>query len=95
VIEAGPNNADIHASHMPLGTFSLFFSDVDWKTETVPQKHLNNRVLPLARGKMLGGSSTINGTLCVWGHKTDYDEWGLEGWSGDDMFNYMKKVGCP
>ena len=77
---------------MPGGLFSLMGGDLDWKMETVPQKHLNNRVLPLCRGKLLGGSSAFNGTLCIRGHKRDYDEWGLPGWSGEEVFGCMKKV---
>ena len=69
--------------------------DLDWKIETVPQKHLNDRILPLCRGKLLGGSSAFNGTVCIRGHKKDYDEWDLPGWTGDEMFAYMKKVSGP
>lgn len=43
--------------------------------------------------RFLGGSSGCNGTLCIRGVRQDYDDWGLEGWSGSDMFQYMKKVG--
>lgn len=49
--------------------------DLDWKTETVPQKQSNSRVLHLCSGKLLGGSSAFNGTLYIRGHKKDYDEW--------------------
>jgi choline dehydrogenase-like flavoprotein len=77
---------------MPIAIFQMMGSDLDWNIETLPQKHLNNRVLPLARGKLLGGSSAMNEPLCIRGHKRDYDEWELKGWSCDDMFAYMKKV---
>lgn len=43
---------------------------------------------------MLGGSSGVNGTLCVRGMKKDFDDWGLEGWSGKDMWRNIKKVGA-
>jgi choline dehydrogenase-like flavoprotein len=46
----------------------------------------------LSRGKFLGGSSGCNGTLCIRGAKQDYDDWGLEGWSGEEFFKYMRKV---
>lgn len=66
--------------------------ELDWNIETVPQPYLNNRVLSLNRGKFLGGSSGFNGTLCIRGSKTDYDDWELEGWSGEEMFRLMKKA---
>lgn len=51
-----------------------------------------DRQVKLSRGRFLGGCSGCNGTLCIRGNKQDYDDWGLEGWSGDDFFNYMRKV---
>jgi choline dehydrogenase-like flavoprotein len=42
--------------------------------------------------RILGGSSTCNGTLCIKGLKEDYDEWRLDGWSGEEVFRYMSKV---
>ena len=42
--------------------------------------------------RVLGGSSSCNGTLCVRGVRADFDNWGLEGWSGNEVFNYMRKV---
>ena len=74
------------------GLFQAMGGELDWDLETVPQSHLHGRVLKLSRGKFLGGSSGFNGTLCIRGCKADYDEWGLEGWSGEDMFRYMKKA---
>jgi choline dehydrogenase-like flavoprotein len=51
-----------------------------------------NRQVKLSRGRFLGGSSGCNGTLCIRGNKQDYDDWGLDGWSGEDFFKYMRKV---
>ena len=51
-----------------------------------------DRQVKLSRGRFLGGCSGCNGTLCIRGNKQDYDDWGLEGWGGDDFFNYMRKV---
>jgi choline dehydrogenase-like flavoprotein len=53
---------------------------------------VDNRQVKLSRGRFLGGCSGCNGTLCIRGCKQDYDDWGLEGWSGEEFFNYMKKV---
>ncbi len=54
---------------------------------------VHNRQVKLSRGRFLGGCSGCNGTLCIRGCKQDYDDWGLEGWSGEDFFRYMRKVG--
>lgn len=42
--------------------------------------------------RFLGGSSGVNGTLCIRGSRADYDAWDIEGWSGEEMFRYMSKV---
>ena len=49
--------------------------------------------MKVSRGKFLGGSSGVNGTLCIRGTKQDYDDWDMPGWSGEEVFSYMKKVG--
>lgn len=59
---------------------------------TSPQSQLNDRQVKLSRGKFLGGSSSCNATLCIRGSPQDYDDWGVEGWSGREMFEYMKKA---
>jgi choline dehydrogenase-like flavoprotein len=55
-------------------------------------KGVDNRQVKLSRGRFLGGCSGCNGTLCIRGAKQDYDDWGLDGWSGEDFFKYMRKV---
>ena len=55
-------------------------------------KGVDGRQVKLSRGKFLGGSSGVNGTLVIRGSKQDYDDWDLPGWSGDEMFQYMKKA---
>jgi choline dehydrogenase-like flavoprotein len=47
---------------------------------------------PLTLHRFLGGSSGTNGTLCIRGVKQDYDDWDMKGWSGTDMFGYMKQI---
>jgi choline dehydrogenase-like flavoprotein len=59
---------------------------------TEPMQGVNGRQVKLSRGKFLGGSSGCNGTLCIRGSKQDYDDWGIEGWSGEDMFGAMSKA---
>ncbi len=92
IIEAGPDSAGNQLVTMVGGLFQAMGGDLDWSFETVPQEYLDNRILQLARGKFLGGSSGFNGTLCIRGCKADYDDWGLDGWSGEEMFRYMKKA---
>lgn len=69
-----------------------FDSETDWNIITPPMRGVNNRQVKLSRGKFLGGCSGCNGTLCIRGCKQDYDDWGLDGWSREEFFNYMKKV---
>ncbi len=68
---------------------------VDWGYYTTPQKHMNNRVIPQTRGKVVGGSSSINGLLWVRGNRANYDSWAAEGntgWDADSVNETYKKV---
>ena len=65
-----------------------------WRYQTVPQPHLDNRVLYSPRGKVLGGSSSINGMVYDRGTRSDYDGWaalGNRGWAYDDVLPYFKR----
>lgn len=67
---------------------------MNWNYWTEPQKQLNDRKLFWPRGKVMGGSSAINGMVYIRGHARDYDEWaqlGCKGWSYDDVLPYFKK----
>ncbi|WGS18135.1 MULTISPECIES: choline dehydrogenase [unclassified Bradyrhizobium] len=79
--------------HMPAGYLALMKSgSVDWHYHTDPQPHLDNRVLFWPRGKVLGGSSSINGMVYIRGHASDYDMWaqlGNRGWSYADCLPYF------
>ncbi len=66
-----------------------------WKYQTAPQPHLDGRVLYSPRGKVLGGSSSINGMVYDRGTRSDYDGWaaaGNEGWSYDEVMPYFKRA---
>ena len=66
-----------------------------WQFETEPEPGLNNRKLPIWRGKTLGGCSSINAMINVRGSRHDYDSWrrqGLEGWGYRDVLPYFKKL---
>ncbi|KAH7355722.1 hypothetical protein BKA66DRAFT_475102 [Pyrenochaeta sp. MPI-SDFR-AT-0127] len=92
VLEAGPDNADLENVHMAGGWSKNFDSETDWNIVTEPMDKVGNRQVKVSRGRFLGGSSGVNGTLCIRGTKQDYDDWGLAEWTGDKMFEYMKKA---
>ena len=67
----------------------------DWGFRTEPEPHLGGRVLATPRGKVIGGSSSINGMVYVRGHAHDYDHWaeqGAAGWSFADVLPYFKRM---
>lgn len=68
---------------------------VDWGYYTTPQKHMNDRVLAQTRGKVVGGSSSINGLLWVRGNRANYDSWAAEGntgWDADSVNDAYQRV---
>ena len=68
----------------------------NWGYHTEPEEGLNGRILACPRGKVIGGSSSINGMIYMRGQANDYDQWrqmGNEGWSWDDVLPYFKKYG--
>src|SRR5258708_16917464 len=67
----------------------------DWGYYTVPQQHAAKRKIPTVRGKVLGGSSSINGMLFVRGNRANYDGWaadGCAGWSYDEVLPAFKRL---
>lgn len=67
----------------------------DWGLKTEPEPHLGGRRLATPRGKVIGGSSSINGMIYVRGHAMDYDHWaqsGAQGWSYADVLPYFKRM---
>jgi choline dehydrogenase len=91
LLEAGP--PDIKENiHVPLGYLQLARTDVDWDYNSAPEPHCAGRRLPLPRGKVLGGSSSINAMIYIRGNRADYDGWGVEGWAWDDLFPYFVKA---
>ncbi|KAI9686292.1 MAG: hypothetical protein M1820_010666, partial [Bogoriella megaspora] len=92
VVEAGPDNENLENVHMVGGWSKILDSETDWNIETESMSGIGGRKVKTSRGRFLGGSSGINGTLCIRGTKQDYDDWNIEGWSGDEMFQYMAKA---
>jgi choline dehydrogenase len=82
--------------HMPAGYRQLMVSGaVDWGYRTLPQKHCYDRAFHWPRGRVLGGSSSINGMVYIRGHASDYDHWaqlGNRGWSYADVLPYFKRA---
>ncbi|MEH6649527.1 MAG: choline dehydrogenase [Motiliproteus sp.] len=81
--------------HVPIGYFKTMHNPkTDWCFKTENDPGLNNRSLQWPRGKVLGGSSSLNGLLYVRGQAEDYDNWaalGNKGWSYQDVLPYFKK----
>ena len=81
--------------HVPVGYFKTMHNPAtDWCYLTQPDPGLNGRRLQWPRGKVLGGSSSINGLLYIRGQKEDYDHWrqlGNAGWSYEDVLPYFRK----
>ncbi len=94
LLEAGGRDNNIWV-HVPLGLmFVIGKPKTDWCYEGDPEPHINGRRTPIPRGKMLGGSSSINGMVYVRGQPQDYDVWrqlGNTGWAWDDVLPYFKK----
>ena len=84
--------------HMPAGFFPMLQAGmVSWKYQTAPQKHLDNRILNDARGKVLGGSSSINGMCYSRGSPEIFNLWaelGNRGWSYSDVLPHFKRAEC-
>jgi choline dehydrogenase len=92
LLEAGPRDWNPFI-HMPAGLARLVnFKSLNWNYETEPEPALNNRRLYWPRGKVLGGSSSINAMCYSRGHRTDYDDWaaaGNPGWSWTEVLPYF------
>jgi choline dehydrogenase len=76
-------------------SFPMNMSRYDWGFSSEPEPHLGGRVLATPRGKVLGGSSSINGMVYVRGHAGDFDHWaeqGATGWSYADVLPYFKRM---
>ncbi|MCW2967090.1 MAG: hypothetical protein JWM71_862 [Solirubrobacteraceae bacterium] len=91
VLEAGPPDTNQNI-HVPLGYLQLGRTEVDWDFDTAAEPFCDNRRIKLPRGRVLGGSSSINAMVYIRGNRADYDGWGIEGWSYDDLLPYFIKA---
>ena len=94
LLEAGGEDKNLWI-HVPVGFQKLIqHPTLNWNFETEPQEHLNGRRIPIPRGKVIGGSSSINGMLYVRGNPIDYNTWaqlGNRGWGYEDVLPYFQR----
>jgi choline dehydrogenase len=92
LLEAGPPD-DATEIHIPATISLLFKSAYDWDYQTIPQDRAGGRSVYWPRGKVLGGSSSINAMIYIRGSRHDYDAWrdeyGCEGWGYTDLLPYF------
>jgi choline dehydrogenase len=94
LLEAGGPDSN-EAIHDPTRAHELWFADEDWAYETTPQQHANDRRLHWPRGKVLGGSSALNGMIHVRGTPMDWNHWaylGNAGWAWDDVLPIFRRI---
>jgi choline dehydrogenase len=96
VLEAGPKDNNLWI-HMPAAlTYNLCHDKYNWYYHTEPQPHMDGRVMYWPRGRVLGGSSSLNAMVYVRGHALDYDRWakkeGATGWSYFEVLPYFKRA---
>src|SRR5579864_3985880 len=82
--------------HVPAGFFKMLdHNTLTWKFRSEPDPGTNGRSIVYTRGRVVGGSSSINGLIYIRGQPEDYDHWaqlGNRGWSWDDVFPYFRKA---
>ncbi|MDV7197013.1 GMC family oxidoreductase N-terminal domain-containing protein [Rhodococcus kroppenstedtii] len=94
VLEAGPEDKNKFV-HIPAGFSKLFRSELDWNYDTEPQPGLAGRSIFWPRGKMLGGSSSLNAMMWVRGFAADYDEWAEAAgpdWSFESAVEVFRRI---
>ncbi len=94
LLEAGGDDNNLFIK-MPAGVAKII-AKKSWPYETEPEPHANNRRMQIAQGKVLGGSSSVNGMIYLRGQPQDYDDWvqqyGCTGWSYQDVLPYFKRA---
>lgn len=94
LVEAGSSDAAREIS-MPAALTQLFKTQYDWDFDSEPEPALGRRRIYLPRGKVLGGSSSMNAMIYMRGNPLDFDEWaatGADGWSFADLLPYFRKA---
>ena len=96
LLEAGPADRSLFI-HMPAGVYRVWQDErINWNYSSVRQAHMDNREIPVPRGKVLGGSSSINAMVYLRGHPSDYDNWArdfnLRDWDYAHCLPYFKRA---
>ena len=92
LLEAGPPDSD-PAIRVPAMVGKAIANPRNgWGYASVPQAHADGRQLPVPRGRVLGGCSSINGMVYFRGHPREYDEWGIPGWTWRDLAPYFLRL---
>ena len=94
LLEAGGTHKHWSVFTPGIAVWNMVLGKRNWRFETEPQAGLNGRKGYQPRGKVLGGSSSLNAMIYIRGHKADYDEWarlGNSGWSYEEVLPYFKK----
>lgn len=95
LLEAGPKDRNIWI-HIPVGYGKTMFDpSVNWQFHSQPEPFLNDRRIYQPRGKVLGGSSSINGLVYIRGQAEDFNSWealGNQGWGWNDMLPYFRRA---
>src|SRR5690554_2448877 len=95
VVEFGGSDAGPFIQMPGALSYPMNMSRYDWGLRTEPEPHLGGRTLATPRGKVVGGSSSINGMVYVRGHAHDFDHWedeGAQGWAYADVLPYFKRM---
>ena len=91
LIEAGPPDTSDFV-HIPAAFAALFRSQNDWDYTTAYEPGLEDRRVYLPRGRVLGGSSSLNAMIYIRGNRRDYDQWRELGWGWDDLLPYFLRA---
>ncbi|CAH8869621.1 unnamed protein product [Trichobilharzia szidati] len=98
LLEAGPTDLGFSrwTIRMPAALmYNLYHDKYNWYYHTIPQEHMHNRTMYWPRGRVLGGSSSLNAMVYIRGHALDYDRWeseGADGWSYANCLPYFRKA---
>src|SRR5580692_4319995 len=95
LIEAGPSDVGVAAIDDAARWTALLRGVYDWGYDYAPSPHANGRIIGIPRGRVLGGSSSINAMIWYRGHPSDYDAWeaaGATGWNFSAVLPYFKRA---
>ncbi len=92
LLEAGPPDDDPAIRVPAMVAKAIGNPRNSWGYASTPQRHVDGRTLPVPRGRVLGGCSSINGMVYFRGHPRDYDDWNIPGWNWDSLRPYFLKL---